>query len=168
MDEIKYLPADKISKIEISNISGSSYSAMIQGGIIRIDLRKLHDGNYFGSGDLYAFAYDNKFGTSISAPVYSKRGKFSIYNFLKASYVYEETIAGANAEYINEGYGIDIENTSYLKKQICQGRIQSCLRHKQVPGHRNRSRSAWKFRIIVQHSKFRFQGNNGECIGHAV
>ncbi len=120
MDEIKYLPADKISKIEISNISGSSYSAMMQGGIIKIDLRKLHDGNYFGSGDLYAFAYDNKFGTSISAPVYSKRGKFSIYNFLKASYVYEEAIAGANAEYINEGYGIDIENTSYLKNRFAK------------------------------------------------
>lgn len=84
--ELEALRAEDIERIEIQNKAGSAYDATLTGGIIRITLKKLSSGSYYGNVDANYTLSRGKKGYMISVPFSGQYKKLNIVNYLEGYY----------------------------------------------------------------------------------
>jgi hypothetical protein len=83
LGELSAIQAEHVEKVEVIPMAGAAYSADNKGGIIRITLRKMAEGGYFGSVSANTTIKGDGFTNwSISSPFSYRYKGFSLYNYI--------------------------------------------------------------------------------------
>lgn len=114
--ELSALRAEDVKSVEVQNKTGAAYSAMTSGGIIRIRLKKLAAGSFYGNISPSASVSRDGYSTGLVLPFSAQCGRLGIYNYVSGSYGVNETLDRTYSEFRNSGYSLDSED---------QGRITS-------------------------------------------
>ncbi|MDE5707118.1 MAG: outer membrane beta-barrel family protein, partial [Alistipes sp.] len=116
LSELTALRAEDIKSVEVENKAGVAYSALTSGGVIRIRLKKLSAGSFYGNVSASASVSRDGYATNLSVPFATQVGRLGIYNYVKGGYGENKTLDRTHSEFRNSGYALDSEdrgNTSY-------------------------------------------------------
>ncbi len=111
--ELAALRAEQISSIEVQNNAGAAYSATMQGGIVRIRLKKLADGSFYGNVNSEISVSRSAFYMGIGIPFAAQYKRLNIYNYVSTRYQEKSTLDLTHAEYRNSGYALDSEDIGF-------------------------------------------------------
>lgn len=107
LSELAALTADQVDKIEVQHQAGSAYDATLTGGIVRIRLRRLASGSFYGNLDAGTAQSPYLSNYSLNFPFSLQYGKLNFYNQFRA-YYNDDTAHHLNtAQYLREGYGYE-------------------------------------------------------------
>lgn len=90
LGELGSIQAEHVEKVEVIPMAGVAYSADNQGGVIRITLRKMPEGGYFGSLSVNTSISGEGFTSwNISSPFSFRNKGFSLYNYISYSDIFK-------------------------------------------------------------------------------
>ena len=85
-------------------------SATTSGGIVRIRLKKLATGSFYGNVSPSASVSRDGYSTGLALPFSAQCGRLGIYNYVSGFYGENETLDRTYSEFRNSGYSLDSED----------------------------------------------------------
>lgn len=110
LGELSALRAEDVKSVEVQNKTGAAYSATTSGGIVRIRLKKLAAGSFYGNVSPSASVSRDGYSTGLALPFSAQCGRLGIYNYVSGSYGENETLDRTYSEFRNSGYSLDSED----------------------------------------------------------
>ncbi|MFR2060344.1 MAG: outer membrane beta-barrel protein [Alistipes sp.] len=110
LGELSALRAEDVKSVEVQNKTGAAYSATTSGGIVRIRLKKLAAGSFYGNVSSSASVSRDGYSTGLALPFSAQCGRLGIYNYVSGSYGENETLDRTYSEFRNSGYSLDSED----------------------------------------------------------
>lgn len=104
------LCAEDVKSVKVQNKTGAAYPVMTSGGIVRIRLKKLAAGSFYGNVSPFAYVSRDGYSTGLALPFSAQCGRLGIYNYIKCSYGENETLDRTYSEFRNSGYSLDSED----------------------------------------------------------
>lgn len=109
--ELSALSADRIRSVEVENTAGSDYAATTTGGVIRIRLKELSAGSFYGSVAPSVTVAENGFSTQLSVPFAAQYKNLGIYNYVQGTHGEGRTLERTRSEFRNTGQLLDSEDS---------------------------------------------------------
>ena len=110
LGELSALRAEDVKSVEVQNKTGAAYSATTSGGIVRIRLKKLAAGSFYGNVSPSASVSRDGYSTGLALPFSAQCGRLGIYNYVSGSYGENETLDRTYSEFRNSGYSLNSED----------------------------------------------------------
>lgn len=110
LGELSALRAEDVKSVEVQNKTGAAYSATTSGGIVRIRLKKLAAGSFYGNVSPSASVSRDGYSTGLALPFSAQCGRVGIYNYVSGFYGENETLDRTYSEFRNSGYSLDSED----------------------------------------------------------
>lgn len=110
LSELSALRAEDIKSVEVENKAGVAYSALTSGGVIRIRLKKLSAGSFYGNVSTSASVSRDGYSTGLALPFSAQCGRLGIFNYVKGGYGENKTLDRTHSEFRNSGYALDSED----------------------------------------------------------
>lgn len=110
LGELSALRAEDVKSVEVQNKTGAAYSATTSGGIVRIRLKKLATGSFYGNVSPSASVSRDGYSTGLALPFSAQCGRLGIYNYVSGFYGENETLDRTYSEFRNSGYSLDSED----------------------------------------------------------
>lgn len=110
LGELSALRAEDVKSVEVQNKTGAAYSATTSGGIVRIRLKKLAAGSFYGNVSPSASVSRDGYSTGLALPFSAQCGRLGIYNYVSGFYGENETLDRTYSEFRNSGYSLDSED----------------------------------------------------------
>ena len=110
LGELSALRAEDVKSVEVQNKTGAAYSATTSGGIVRIRLKKLAAGSFYGNVSSSASVSRDGYSTGLALPFSAQCGRLGIYNYVSGFYGENETLDRTYSEFRNSGYSLDSED----------------------------------------------------------
>ncbi len=110
LGELSALRAEDVKSVEVQNKTGAAYSATTSGGIVRIRLKKLTAGSFYGNVSPSASVSRDGYSTGLALPFSAQCGRLGIYNYVSGFYGENETLDRTYSEFRNSGYSLDSED----------------------------------------------------------
>lgn len=110
LGELSALRAEDVKSVEVQNKTGAAYSATTSGGIVRIRLKKLAAGSFYGNVSSSASVSRDGYSTGLALPFSAQCGRLGIYIYVSGSYGENETLDRTYSEFRNSGYSLDSED----------------------------------------------------------
>lgn len=110
LGELSALRAEDVKSVEVQNKTGAAYSATTSGGIVRIRLKKLAAGSFYGNVSSSASVSRDGYSTGLALPFSAQCGRLGIYNYVSGSYGENETLDRTYSEFRNSGYSLNSED----------------------------------------------------------
>ena len=110
LGELSALRAEDVKSVEVQNKTGAAYSATTSGGIVRIRLKKLATGSFYGNVSPSASVSRDGYSTGLALPFSAQCGRLGIYNYVSGSYGENETLDRTYSEFRNSGYSLNSED----------------------------------------------------------
>ena len=85
LGELSALRAEDVKSVEVQNKTGAAYSATTSGGIVRIRLKKLAAGSFYGNVSPSASVSRDGYSTGLALPFSAQCGRLGIYNYVSGS-----------------------------------------------------------------------------------
>lgn len=79
LGELSALRAEDVKSVEVQNKTGAAYSATTSGGIVRIRLKKLAAGSFYGNVSSSASVSRDGYSTGLALPFSAQCGRLGIY-----------------------------------------------------------------------------------------
>ena len=109
LGELSALRAEDVKSVEVQNKTGAAYSATTSGGIVRIRLKKLAAGSFYGNVSSSASVSRDGYSTGLALPFSAQCGRLE-YIYVSGSYGENETLDRTYSEFRNSGYSLDSED----------------------------------------------------------
>lgn len=106
LGELSALRAEDVKSVEVQNKTGAAYSATTSGGIVRIRLKKLAAGSFYGNVSSSASVSRDGYSTGLALPFSAQCGHI----YVSGSYGENETLDRTYSEFRNSGYSLDSED----------------------------------------------------------
>lgn len=110
LGELSALRVEDVKSVEVQNKTGAAYSATTSGGIVRIRLKKLAAGSFYGNVSPSASVSRDGYSTGLALPFSAQCGRLGIYNYVSGSYGENETLDRTYSEFRNSGYSLNSED----------------------------------------------------------
>ena len=114
LGELSALRAEDVKSVEVQNKTGAAYSATTSGGIVRIRLKKLAAGSFYGNVSSSASVSRDGYSTGLALPFSAQCGRLGIYNYVSGSYGENETLDRTYSEFRNSGYSLNSEDRGQI------------------------------------------------------
>lgn len=114
LGELSALRAEDVKSVEVQNKTGAAYSATTSGGIVRIRLKKLAAGSFYGNVSPSASVSRDGYSTGLALPFSAQCGRLGIYNYVSGSYGENETLDRTYSEFRNSGYSLNSEDRGQI------------------------------------------------------
>lgn len=113
--ELSALSADRIRSVEVENTAGSDYAATTTGGVIRIRLKELSAGSFYGNVAPSVTVTENGFSTQLSVPFAAQYKNLGIYNYVQGAYGEGKTLERTRSEFRNTGQLLASEDSGWSR-----------------------------------------------------